>query len=117
VSQYIGINLHKAKSFVTRMDERGHILEQVNLPHATGALQHYLTALPADVHLAVEATGNWMWLYEQIEERQLDLVLAHPLKVRAIASARIKTDKIDATTLAHLLRTDLLPTAYIPPPA
>ncbi len=58
-----------------------------------------------------------MWLYEQIEERHLDLVLAYPLKVRAIASARIKTDKIDATTLAHLLRTDLLPTAYIPPRA
>ena len=115
MSQYIGIDLHKAKSFVTWMDERGQILEQVNLPHATGALQDYLRTLPADAHLAVEATGNWMWLYEQLEERQLDLVLAHPLKVRAIASARIKTDKIDATTLAHLLRTELLPTAYIPP--
>jgi transposase len=115
MGDYIGIDLHKTKSFVTRMTAQGHILEQANLLHTTGALQQYLTALPADVHLAVEATGNWMWLYEQIEDRQLDLVLAHPLKVRAIASARIKTDKIDATTLAHLLRTDLLPTAYIPP--
>lgn len=44
-------------------------------------------------------------------------MLAHPLKVRAIASARIKTDTIDATTLAPLLRTDLLPTASIPPRA
>jgi transposase len=117
VSQYIGIDLHKAKSFVTRMDERGQILEQVNLPHATGALAQYLRTLPADVRLAVEATGNWMWLYEQIEDQHPDLVLAHPLKTRAIASARIKTDKIDATTLAHLLRTDLLPAAYIPPRA
>jgi transposase len=117
MGDYIGIDLHKTKSFVTRMTAQGHILEQVNLLHTTGALQNYLTALPADAHLAVEATGNWMWLYEQIEDRQLDLVLAHPLKVRAIASARIKTDKIDATTLAHLLRTDLLPTAYIPPRA
>lgn len=117
MSDYIGIDLHKTTSFVTRMTAQGHILEQVNLRHTTGALQQYMMALPADVHLAVEATGNWMWLYEQIEDRQLDLVLAHPLKVRAIASARIKTDKIDATTLAHLLRTDLLPTAYIPPRA
>lgn len=111
----IGIDRHKTKSFVTRMTAQGHILEQVNLLHTTGALQQYMTALPADGHVAVEATGNGMWLYEQIEDRQLDLVLAHPLKVRAIASARIKTDKIDATTLAHLLRTALLPTAYIPP--
>ncbi len=115
MSPYVGIDLHKAKSFVTRMDERGQILEQVNVPHAAGALQAYLTALPPDARIAVEATGHWMWLYELIEERHPDLVLAHPLKTRAIASARIKTDKIDATTLAHLLRTDLLPAAYIPP--
>ena len=47
--------------------------------------------------------------------RHPDLVLAHPLKTKAIASARIKTDKIDATTLAQLLRADLVPAAYIPP--
>jgi transposase len=58
-----------------------------------------------------------MWLYELIEDRHPDLVLAHPLKTKAIASARIKTDKIDATTLAHLLRADLVPAAYIPPRA
>jgi len=117
VSQYIGIDLHKAKSFVTRMDRRGRVLEQVNLPHATGALQRYLERIPRDTRIAVEATGNWMWLYELIEARHPDLVLAHPLKTKAIASARMKTDKIDATTLAHLLRADLVPAAYIPPRA
>src|SRR6187200_1715341 len=63
MGDYIGIDLHKTKSFVTRMTAQGHILEQVNLLHTTGALQQYMTALPADVHVAVEATGNWMWLY------------------------------------------------------
>lgn len=117
MSQYIGIDLHKAKSFLTRMDRRGRVLEQVDLPHATGALQRYLARVPRDTRIAVEATGNWMWLYELIEARHPDLVLAHPLKTKAIASARIKTDKIDATTLAHLLRADLVPAAYIPPRA
>jgi transposase len=115
MTEYIGIDLHKAKSFVTRMDGYGQLVEQVNLSHATGALQQSLRTLPADVRLAVEATGNWMWWYEQIEDGHPDVVLAHPLKTRAIASARIKTDKIDATTWAHLLRTDLLPAAYLPP--
>lgn len=117
MGDYIGIDRHKTKSFVTRMTAQGHIRERVNLLHTTGALQQYVTARPAGTRLAVEATGNWMWLYEQSEDRQRDLVLAHPLKVRAIAGARIKTDKIDAATLAHLLRTNLLPTAYIPPRA
>lgn len=42
--------------------------------------------------------------------------MAHPLRLRAIAAARVKTDEIDARTLAHLLRSDLIPAAYIPPP-
>ena len=66
MGDYIGIDLHKTKSFVTRMTAQGQILEQGNLLHTTGALQQYLTALSADVPVAVEATGNWMWLYEQI---------------------------------------------------
>ena len=41
--------------------------------------------------------------------------LAHPLKVKAIAQAKVKTDKIDSETLAHLLRADLLPESYVPP--
>lgn len=115
MGQYIGIDLHKAKSFVTRLDQRGRVVEQVELAHRTGELQTYLERVPAAARIAVEATGNWMWLYELIEDRHPNLMLAPPLKTKAIASARIKTDKIDATTLAHLLRTDLLPAAYIPP--
>jgi transposase len=113
--QYIGIDLHKATTFVTRMDQHGRILEQVQLRTDAPSLGGYLRRLRPDTRLAVEATGNWMYLYELIEDRCPDLVLAHPLKTKAIASARIKTDKIDATTLAHLLRADLLPAAYIPP--
>ncbi len=60
MGDYIGIDLHKTKSFVTRMTAQGQILEQVNLLHPTGALQQYMTALSADVHVAVEATGNGM---------------------------------------------------------
>jgi len=46
------------------------------------------------------------WLDDLCEE----VVLAYPLKVKAIADAKIKTDKIDATILSHLLRVDLIPT-------
>jgi transposase len=99
---------------VTRLDGRGRVLEQLELVHASSELQQYRARLSAETRIAVEATGNWMWLYELIKARHPDLVLAYPLKRKAIASARIKTDKIDATTLALLLRTDLVPAAYIP---
>jgi transposase len=50
-----------------------------------------------------------------LEDAGYDLHLAHPLRTRAIAAARVKTDAVDATTLAHLLRAGLLPEAYIAP--
>ncbi len=53
-------------------------------------------------------------MHEWLEEIADSVVLAHPLKVRAIADARIKTDSIDSHTLAHLLRADLIPPAYAP---
>ena len=50
-----------------------------------------------------------------LQDAGYELHLAHPLRTKAIASARVKNDAVDARTLAHLLRTDLLPEAYIAP--
>ena len=66
--------------------------------------------------MAIEATYGWEWLAELLEEAGYDVHLAHPLRTQAIAAARVKTDAVDAKTLAHLLRTGLLPEAYIAPP-
>lgn len=62
----------------------------------------------------VEATRNWGLIYGWLDEVLDDVALAHPLKVKAIAEAKIKTDKISADILADLLRTGLLPQAYAP---
>jgi transposase len=62
----------------------------------------------------LESTGIWEFIYEGIEKRGFEAALAHPLKVRAIAEARVKTDKVDAETLAQLLRADLIPRSWVP---
>jgi transposase len=62
----------------------------------------------------LESTRNWGVIYDWLEEVLDDVALAHPLKVRAIAEARIKTDKISADILCDLLRSNLLPEAYAP---
>ena len=43
-----------------------------------------------------------------------EVSLSHPKQTKAIASARLKSDKVDAVMLARLLRADLLPTVWIP---
>ena len=45
----------------------------------------------------------------------MEVVLANPKKTRAIAEARLKNDKVDARTLADLLRADLVAPSYVPP--
>jgi transposase len=53
-------------------------------------------------------------MYDWLDEMSEEVLLAHPLKVRAIASARIKNDRIDSEVLAHLLRANLIPAAHAP---
>jgi transposase len=54
---------------------------------------------------------------ELLEQLELEPHLVHPSRCKAIASARLKNDKVDAAALVQLLRADLLPEAWIAPPA
>lgn len=114
---YIGLDIGKKWHYVVVMDKHGTIARQQRLPNDPELLPHFFKGLTGPVRVVLEATGNWMAIYDRIEPWVQEVVLAHPWKVKAIASARIKTDKIDATTLAHLLRADLIPRAYVPPRA
>jgi transposase len=115
MKEYIGVDLGKRKAVVVKKDRQGKITSKVTVPVTKAALESYFSKQDRRSQVVVEATGNWMYLYEMIERYTPDVVLAHPLRTRAIAEARIKTDTIDAATLAELLRLDGIPKAYIPP--
>lgn len=53
--------------------------------------------------------------YDALVAAGATVKLAHPARIKAIASTKVKTDKIDARILAHLLRADLIPEAWAPP--
>ncbi|MDI6716223.1 MAG: IS110 family transposase [Actinomycetota bacterium] len=110
---YLGVDLHKRYSYVTKTDGKGNVLEQTKVRNKEDELMNYFSNLEAETKVAMEATCNWYYFYELLEEN-FEVSLANPLKTKAIASARIKTDKIDSKILADLLRADLLPTSYIP---
>jgi len=61
----------------------------------------------------VEVCWNWPVAIELLEGLLDEVKLAHPLKVKAIVEARVKTDSIDYKTLAYLLRADLIPEVYL----
>ena len=60
----------------------------------------------------LEATRNWPFMYDLLNEHVQHVDLVHAKGVRAIANAAIKTDQIDASTLAHLARLNYIPKAY-----
>jgi len=114
---YVGIDLHRKRSHVAVVDEHGEQLLSRRLVNDPARFRELLGELGEDARFALEATYGWEWLAELLEGEGRQLHLAHPLRTRAIASARVKTDAVDARTLAQLLRADLLPEAYVAPRA
>src|SRR5436190_4657407 len=114
-TRWVGIDLHRRHCQIAIIDEHGELTLQKRIPTRRETILELLGD-PENTHVALEATYGWEWLAELLEEAGFDVHLAHPLRTRAIASARVKTDAIDAKTLAHLLRTGMLPEAYIAPP-
>lgn len=112
MAEFVGVDLHQRYCLIVRMDAQGQVLDRTRVATEATALRTYFDRLDPMAQIVVEATGNWMYVADVLSDRQL--VLAHPWKTRAIAAARIKTDTLDATTLAHLLRTNLIPAPIWP---
>jgi transposase len=113
-TRWIGIDLHRRRSQIAVVDEHGELSLSRRIVNDREAFLELLGD-PGSAHVVLEATYGWEWLAELLEEGGYDVHLAHPLRTRAIAAARVKTDAIDAKTLAHLLRAGFLPEAYIAP--
>lgn len=109
---YSGIDLHKRTSFITTIDQLGQIVKQQQLQNHREALKAYFASQPG-VHLAVvESTTGWYWLRDLLDGQGIALKLAHAKYLKAISYAKVKTDKVDSETLAHLLRLDMIPEAH-----
>jgi len=111
---YVGVDAHKRSSRLTVMDDRGQVLKRQEIPSTRVGVQAALGRYRRPLKAVLEASYSWGSMYDWLGEVASEVVLAHPLKVRAIAEARIKTDAIDSETLAHLLRADLIPPAHAP---
>jgi len=114
---YIGVDLHRKKSQVAAIDESGGLVFNRKVRTDPGELQQLIDELrPQRVEVAFEATFGWGWFADLLAELGVPAHMAHPLTTKAISTARVKNDSVDAKTLAHLLRTNLLPEGWIAPP-
>ena len=112
---FAGVDAHKRYSRVVVKDEAGSVLCRASLQNDVGSFQSFFGAIGGPTRAVLEAGRDWGVIYDLLEGIGVEPVLANPLKTRAIAEARIKTDTVDATILADLLRADLIPVVHVPP--
>lgn len=112
---YVGMDVHRKRTQVAVLDEGGNEVLNRRVPNRADELMPMLGRLEAGTPVAFEAGYGWSWLADMFDDLGLDAHLVHPLECKAIASARLKNDRVDARTIAHLLRADLLPEAWIAP--
>ena len=113
----IGLDLHKQTVEVCILDPTGRVLARHSVACERTALQTFATEHlnPTD-RLAVEATTNTWAVAEILKPFVAQIVVGNPLQIKAIAQAKVKTDRIDAEVLANLLRCDYLPEVWEPDP-
>ena len=111
---YIGIDLHKQDLVMAVENEHGPIARPQRLACRDMAAIRAAVERWRPFRAVVEASAGYRWLYDLLAPSG-EVVLAHPLRLRAIATARAKTDKLDAALLARLLRGNLIPASYVPP--
>jgi transposase len=113
MESFAGADLHKRVTQLAVLRE-GQPPSQFRFPNDAKTVDRILKRLPAGTKIAVEATGSWWWFVEKARELGHEISLSHPKQTKAIAHARLKSDKVDAVMLARLLKADFLPTVWIP---
>jgi Transposase len=93
MSVYVGIDVHRKRSQVAVIDQDGEVLANRNVPNGTETILNLIGGLPPGTPAAFEAAFGWGWLLELLEDYGFDPHLVHPLRCKAIGSARLKNDK------------------------
>ena len=109
---YTGIDLHKKISYITTVDEAGRIVAKANLVNHEDTIINYFKELKEKPKIVIESMSSWYWLYDLLMKNGFEVVISNPLKTKALASAKIKNDKLDSHMLAQLVRSGLISSVY-----
>jgi transposase len=109
----IGLDVHREFAQVA-IWEAGVVRQVGQIATTPEALRLFADSLAPSDEVALEATGNTHPIARLLERRVARVVVANPAKTRAIAEAKVKTDKVDAEVLAQLLAADYLPAVWLP---
>ena len=109
---YVALDISKENIVGAVIDYKGNLIKQAKFRNCQEDLDRFFLGI-RKAKVVIEACYGWEPIYDKVNEKH-EVILAHPKEVKAIAKAKIKTDKVDSLILAKLLRADLIPQAYAP---
>lgn len=115
MEKYIAFDSHKHYTLAEREDVKTFEAEQERIQHKRGAIRDYLRDCSAGTAAAVEASGSYYWIVDEIEDAGCKPLLVHPRKAKLMMGMINKTDRLDVHGLNRLQRNQTLPTVWIPP--
>jgi transposase len=110
---YIGLDVHKRTISYCVKDAAGHVHREGKIGSTRRELDAWVKTLPQRRMIAMEATIFTGWIYDHLLPHAEKVKVAHPLMLRAIAAAKKKNDRIDASKIADCLRCDFLPECHM----
>ena len=115
MEQFIGCDAHKKFSVFVAVNEKGQAGEALRVAHDRELYRKFLARLPPHSAIALEASGSYSWLVDEMERSGHRPKLCNPVEAKRRMALTKKTDKLDARGLAILLRNGTLPEVWIPP--
>jgi transposase len=93
MSVYVGIDVHRKRSQVAVVTGDGTVELNKNVVNGSEPMLRLIGDLPPGTPVASGAAFGWGWLAGLLEDYGFEAHLVHPLRCKAIASARLKNDK------------------------
>ncbi|MFY9529054.1 MAG: IS110 family transposase [Candidatus Acidiferrales bacterium] len=115
MKEYIAFDSHKRYTLVEHEEVATGKVRQYRIEHAPGAIRRALAGSEPGTAVAIEATANWYWITDEIEQARCVPRLRHPRKAKLMMGLINKTDQLDVHGLNRLQRNGTLPTVWIPP--
>ncbi len=114
---YVGVDLHARSLYVHVLDDAGRTRLEQELPASPHPFLDVIAPFRPGLVVGCECMFAWYWLADLCERQAIPFVLGHALAMKAIHGGKTKNDRLDAQTLAGLLRGGFFPLAYVYPKA
>ena len=111
---FYGLDVHKEFIQVCELDAKGANRKDYRIGGSAEEIDRWAQGLGPHDQVVLETTFHTWAIHAIVSQYAGRVVVANSLQVKAIAHAKIKTDKVDAYTLARLLQADFLPTVELP---